>query len=162
MLSEEADDHEKLTAPLLVIASVSKKEFKDELVDKYTYQVIGGVQRFTAIAKINESGEGREIISRKCVVYGCDLSRRASLILAKQHNEYNQIQRSTTFAEIASSCRRLLFSHFAPEGQKDDGSFMPVIPRYNSQKYRDWKVECTAFLVSSQVVCAHMTHAQGT
>ena len=39
-----------------------------------------------------------------------------------------------------------MFSHFAP-GRKDDGSFTPEVPRYNTQKYRDWKQQCLDTLV---------------
>ena len=114
--------------------------------------MIGGIQRFTAISRINEKGEGRRITTRKCAVYGSGLSRSASLVLARQHNEFNQIQRTTSFPEMAACCRRLLFSHFAEENEKDDGVTMPVIPRYNTQTYRAFKQECLTFLLSSQVV----------
>lgn len=149
MIRDESEDHEDLTSPLLVIASVPKSEFQEKKSDKYTYSVIGGVQRFNAILKVNKEGD-RKIIARRCCVYGSDLSKRASLALARQHNEFNQIQRSTTFLEISGLCRRLMFAHFSDHS--DDGVFMPVIPRYNSQKYRDWKAECITFLGSSQVV----------
>lgn len=39
MLSKSEEDHEDLTAPLLVIASVTKEEFRSTNKDKYTYQV---------------------------------------------------------------------------------------------------------------------------
>ena len=39
MLKEEESDHEDLTAPLLVIASCSKGEFKPRHLEKYTYEV---------------------------------------------------------------------------------------------------------------------------
>lgn len=114
--------------------------------------MIGGIQRFTAIARVNERDEGRKITTRKCAVYGSGLSRSASLVLARQHNEFNQIQRTTSFPEIVASCRRLLFSHFAQKEESDDGVAMPNIPRYNTQAYRLYKQECLTFLVSSQVV----------
>ena len=38
-LKDEESDHEELTSPLLVIASVSKSEFRDKNISKYTYQV---------------------------------------------------------------------------------------------------------------------------
>ena len=45
--SEEGyEDYEELTAPLLVICSVEKQEFKIKSLNTYTYQVVGGVQRF--------------------------------------------------------------------------------------------------------------------
>ena len=46
MLAEEAGDHEDLTAPLLVVASVTKEDFKVQNVNKYTYQVrvVGDLQ----------------------------------------------------------------------------------------------------------------------
>ena len=151
MLLDDTGDHEDLTSPLLVLASVSKEEFREKCMDKYSYQVIGGVQRFSAIVKINRKEGGRKITCRKCAVYDSALSRKESLILARQHNEVNQIQRSTTFPEVAAACRRLMFVHFAE--QEDDGKYMPEVPRYNSQKYRDWKQECLDFLVSTQLVC---------
>ena len=39
MLLEEEDDHEDLTSPLLVLASVDKREFRMQNVDKYTFEV---------------------------------------------------------------------------------------------------------------------------
>ena len=39
ILSEEKDDHEHLTAPLLVIASVEKESFKMRDLNSYTFQV---------------------------------------------------------------------------------------------------------------------------
>lgn len=85
-------------------------------------------------------------------MYGCGLSQQAALMLARQHNEYNQVQRSTSFGEIAASCRRLLFTHFAPEAVDDVHADMPEIPRYNSQQYREFKADCMALLVSTQIV----------
>lgn len=40
MLLKEDSDHEDLTAPLLVIVSVDKKDFKEENIKKYTFQVM--------------------------------------------------------------------------------------------------------------------------
>ena len=39
MLLDENNDHEDLTAPLLVIASVSKSEFKLKNLHSYSYEV---------------------------------------------------------------------------------------------------------------------------
>ena len=39
MLLEEEGDHENLTAPLLVVASVSKADFHQKNLAKYTYEV---------------------------------------------------------------------------------------------------------------------------
>ena len=39
MLSKEVDDHEDLTAPMLVVVSVGKSQFKPKELNKYTYQV---------------------------------------------------------------------------------------------------------------------------
>jgi hypothetical protein len=78
---------------------------------------------------------GSKINTRKCAVYGQGLPRTSALVLAQQHNEFNLIQRSTSFSEIAACCRRLLFSHFAGEAL-DDGITEPVVPRYNTAKYR--------------------------
>ncbi len=113
--------------------------------------MIGGIQRFSAIKRINESEHGRSITARKCAVYGNGLSRAAKLVLARQHNEYNQIQRLTSFPEMAACCRRLMFAHFAPS-ESDDGTYAPEVPRYNTQDYRNFKQECLTFLVSSQAV----------
>ena len=93
----------------------------------------------------------RKINKRKCAVYGSKLSRAGKLVLARQHNEFNQIQRTTSFPEMAACCRRLLFAHFSPD-KADDGTFSPDIPRYNSQDYRKFKLECMTYLVSSQIV----------
>ena len=74
------------------------------------------------------------------------------LVLARRHNEINQVQRVTTFPEIAASCRRLLFVHFAKDGNHDE-SYMPDVPRYNTKAYGEFKQECLQYLVSSRVVC---------
>lgn len=109
---------------------------------------------------INERG-GRKITFRKCAVYGRGLTRQAALTLARQHNEYNQIQRNTSFPEMASCCRRLLFSHFAKEEEFDDGETDIAIPRYNSQSYRAFKQECLTFMLSSQTVrIKYMIHSR--
>ncbi len=39
MLHEDKGDHEDLTAPLLVIASVNKDGFQERNIGKYTYEV---------------------------------------------------------------------------------------------------------------------------
>lgn len=39
MLQNSEDDHEDLTAPMLVIAPVKKEDFRVQDLDKYTYQV---------------------------------------------------------------------------------------------------------------------------
>ncbi len=72
---------------------------------------------------MNEKGE-RQITSRKCMVYGAGLSRKLLLVLARQHNEFDQVQRETTFPEVAASCRQLLYCHFAEEEEStDDGQY---------------------------------------
>ena len=152
MLKEAAEDLEELTAPLLVVCSATKDVFKQTASHMYTYQVVGGVQRFTAICHINE-GEGcRKITARQCAVYGQGLSTEAILKIAQQHNLYNQIQRMTTFREIAAACRRVLFQHFSEEGKCDDREYDPPVPCYNTQKYRDWKKACMRLCITPQVV----------
>ena len=98
---------------------------------------------------------GRKILTRRCSIYGSGLSRTATLVLAKQHNEFNQIQRVTCFPEVAACCRRLMFSHFAGPEDIDDGTTIPVIPRYNSLPYISFKQECVTYLLSSQTVKIH-------
>ena len=39
MMTDEKNDHEDLTSPLLVLASVSKEDFHNKSLDKYSYQV---------------------------------------------------------------------------------------------------------------------------
>ena len=39
MLLEDKGDHEDLTAPLLVIASVGKQDFQERYLCRYTYEV---------------------------------------------------------------------------------------------------------------------------
>ena len=94
---------------------------------------------------------GRNIMSRKCAVYSKGLTRLAALVLAKQHNDVNNIQRTTTFPEVAACCRRLLFSHFGG-GAEDDGVTHPAVPHYNSQSYKDFKKECLTVVMSSHTV----------
>lgn len=43
MLSKEDDDHEDLTAPLLVVASVNATDFQERKKDSYTYQVLSTI-----------------------------------------------------------------------------------------------------------------------
>ena len=77
-LKKEENDKEDLTLPILVVASVEKKEFKEKNANKYTYQVIGGMQRFNAIMKANET-EGERISTRRCFVYSSGLSQGSIL-----------------------------------------------------------------------------------
>ena len=72
--SEEGyDDFEEITAPLLVICSVSKHDFKMKSLNTYSYQVVGGIQRFKAISQLNESGR-KKICERHCSIYGAGLT----------------------------------------------------------------------------------------
>ena len=50
------DDYEELTAPLQVLWSVSKQDFKMRSLHTYTYEVVREIQRLTAISRLNESG----------------------------------------------------------------------------------------------------------
>ena len=93
----------------------------------------------------------RKITTRKCAIYGKGMTRPAALVLARQHNKFNSIQRCTSFPEMAACCRRLLFSHFCGEGD-DDGETDITVPKYNSTRYRVFKQECLTFLLSSQIV----------
>lgn len=114
------------------------------------------MQKFCAVSLINEQESSRRITTRRCAVYADGLPRHAVLVLASQHNEFNLIQRTTTFPEIAACCRQLLFSLFA-EGMEDDGTNNPMVPYYNSTQYKLYKHECLSFLVSSQVVRSKCT-----
>ena len=102
---------------------------------------------------INEKGL-RNIESRKCIVYGRSLTHSKALTLAQRHNETNQLQRATSFSEIAGTCRRPIFSEFVPDmNDNPDGTGqMPVVPRYNSQPYREFKKKCLSILVNTQNV----------
>ena len=108
------------------------------------------MQRFLAIQIINQRGQ--KINDRRCVVYGKGLSHAEALTLAQRHNEANQVQRATSFAEIAATCRRLIFAEFGNELHDDPEGVMPDIPRYNAQNYRDFKTKCLSILVSTQTV----------
>lgn len=152
------EGREDLTAPFLVVCDKDKASFDKTLLNEYTYQVIGGVQRYNAILKVNESATDKKITTRKCSVYGSGMSNESILTLAQDHNSVNQVQRVTTFPEVAMICRRLLFKHFACEGQEDDGEYSPVVPRYNSNDYREWKRECLLYCVNSKVVSMHSLH----
>ena len=86
-------------------------------------------------------------------MYGNGLTQEAALTLAQVHNETNQLQRATSFSEVAATCRRLLFSHFGPDlNDADEDSPMPDIPRYNTQDYRHFKSTCLSILVNTQTV----------
>ena len=39
LLLEEEEDHEDITAPLLVVCSVTKSEFKQKFINNYTFEV---------------------------------------------------------------------------------------------------------------------------
>lgn len=153
-LQKDNHDLEELTAPLLVVASTTKEDYRTKDMSSYTFEVIGGVHRFLAILKIHKDDK-KKLGSRKCAIYGTGLSRNAILRLANQHNEVNKVQQMTSFAEVAASCRWLLFVHFS-EGMEDDGKQMPTIPRYNSQKYRDWKTACLTYLSSPTTVRGYL------
>ena len=73
--------------------------------------MIGGVQRYTAVKQIVAENPDCGIETRRCAVYASDLSTAAQVVLARQHNEINQIQRVTTFSELAACCRRFAFQH---------------------------------------------------
>ena len=124
------DDYKELTAPLLVLCSVSKQDFKMRTLHTYTYQVVGGIQRFT---RLNESGQ-KETHECLCSIYGAGLTKVAIIKVSKHHNFFNQMQ--TTFVEVATACRRLCFKHFG-DGHKDDGTYNPDVPRYNTLQYRN-------------------------
>lgn len=147
-MEQDTGDREELTPPFVVIASCIKEEFHARSLNSYTFDVIGGVHRFRAITKSNTE---KKIISRRCAVYGASLSRNAILRRSNQHSEVNKMLRAMSFPEVASSCRRLLFVHFG-EGMEDDGEQMPVVPRYNTQKYRAWKTECSTYLTAPGTV----------
>ena len=61
----------------------------------------------------------RMITARKRAIYGKGMKCPAALVLARQHNEFNSIQRCTSFPEMAACYRMLLFSHFCGEGDDD-------------------------------------------
>ena len=149
---KEKNDHEEMTASLVVIGNVTREEFRTRELNSYSFQVIGGVHRYLSLLKI----KGQSTITRKCAVYGSEMSRSTILRLANQQNEVNKIQRTTTLAEVAATCRRLMFAHFASNDLSDDGKNMPHIPRYNTQKYREWKAECVTYLSSPTTVCMYM------
>ena len=78
------------------------------------------------------------------------MSRSAMLTLARQHNDVNQVQRITTFPELAACCRRLLYSHFA-EDAKDDEEYFPNIPQFKSLS--SIQGDCLTLLVNSLMGC---------
>ena len=71
-----------------------------------------------AIQNVNKRGKEPKITKRKCALYG-ELSTEATLFLAEQHNEFNQIQRATGFAEMAAVCRKLAVAKFGEESMED-------------------------------------------
>ena len=107
-MEQDAGDLEELTPPFVVIASCKKDDFSRRNITSYHFEVIGGVHRFQAILQIN--AKQKKIYSRRCAIYGSGLSRNAILRLSNQHNEVNKMQRTTSFPDVASTCRRLLFA----------------------------------------------------
>lgn len=98
------------------------------------------------------TGYTSTISHRHCAVYGTGLSRVSMHVLARRHNQINQVQRVTTFPEIATSCWSLLFVHFAKDSHRDQSN-MPDVPHYNTKAYGEFKQEFSQYLVSSRVVC---------
>ena len=153
-IQKENRDLEELPAPLVVMASSTKDDSHMREKSSYTFQVVGGVHRYLTILKINEGK--KKNLTRKCAIYGSGLSRNAILRLANQHNEVNKMQRATSLAEVAATCRRLMFIHFADDNMADDGSHSPNIPRYNTKKYHEWKPECMEYLSSPATVSSNV------
>ena len=67
-LRKDNGDLEDLTAPLLVVVSTRKEDFRVKDISSYSFQVVGGLHRFLAILEINE--EKKIITTRKCAIYG--------------------------------------------------------------------------------------------
>lgn len=132
---------ESLTSPMVVVSSCTKTTFDSSKLGDYSFQVIGGVQRFTAITKLNSPDV--VITTRKCSIYGSETPTEVLLLLAKEHNNLNQIQRVSTFPEVAGVCHRLLKSHFGDS----------PVPRYNTKDYRKWKSDCLRYCVCPKMVC---------
>ena len=53
-LKKENNDHEEMTAPLVIIAKVTKEEFRTRDLSSYTFEVIEGVHRYLALLKIGQ------------------------------------------------------------------------------------------------------------
>lgn len=53
-LRKDNHDLEELTAPLLVVASTTKEDYRTKDMSSYTFEVIGGVHWFLAILKIHK------------------------------------------------------------------------------------------------------------
>ena len=80
MLKEKAEDHEELPAPLLVVCSATKDAFKQRAGHTHTHQVVEGVQRFTAICRINKVEGCWKITARQCAVYGQGSSQSSTCV----------------------------------------------------------------------------------
>ena len=98
---EGYNDYEEPTAPLLVLCPIRKQDFKMRLLHTYTYQIVGGIQRLTAISRLNES-EQKEIRERHCSVYGAGLTEEAIISVHTPHF-LNQMHQHTTFVEVAAA-----------------------------------------------------------
>ena len=118
-------------------------------------QVIGGLQRLKAIRNINDSHADTRITTRKCAVYGNDLSFEAKLYLAEQHNEFNQIQRETTFPEVAALCRKIAFHQFWQWEPETDSEI--EYPYTSTADYKKFKEECETILTGGNVVSQYIT-----
>ena len=89
-------------------------------------------------------------------MYESGFSHSALLILAKQHNEFNQIQCTTSFPEIAACYRWLLFSHFAWDVEGDGGVNMPDILCYNMHTRNSSNNVCNFRSAMWMLVYIHM------
>ncbi len=122
MLAQEKDDHEDLRDSTQLPRSTQQRVYAGS---------IPGSAQSTGVAS---HGKNSYYLS----------SRKTSTI--KSNAQRHSLRMN------AASCRRLTFSHFADEGKSDDGEYNPLVPRYNTQKYRAWKQECLHFCVTSKVV----------
>ena len=113
--------------------------------------MIGGVQRYTAVKQIVAENPDCGIETRRCAVYASDLSTAAQVVLARQHNEINQIQCVTTISELASCCRRFAFQDF--------GS-LDVVPKGQSKEYKQFKTSCVTYLKSTKTVSVMSKNSQ--
>ena len=116
--------------------------------------MLGGLQRLHAIREINASSGNRKIATRRCAIYGSELSEAAKVYLANEHNEANQIQRTSNFSEIASVCRKFAVAHFT-ENAVDSPQLEIKVPYFNTQEYKDFKRDCQTLLIGNKAVSIH-------
>ena len=97
---KENNNHEEMTAS--VVANVTKEELYTRDLNLLHIWCEWSSQ-ITCFSR----NEMTNALTRKCAIYGTELSRSALLCFANQQNEIYKIPRVTTLAEVPATCRQI-------------------------------------------------------